>query len=507
MAFSIGKLQKIQVLRKNETFSSHPTEIAPNFHKPTSLDVIARYALEVTKTLRSTGSIEGVSKRIWYNPNDWYGVPKINTLVWLKKWMGRTWLNAQEFDDEEALMATLQKSISLAQSYLARKWYYLPKALHKVAWGSAKEILWMVHGMSKYTNEVDIRSSTMFLKVVRTFFKVITTKDSQWNLMFNPLTGEIQEKDKTFAKELMKFFNSDSFTYEKWASQLWPRSTIAQGRTKSHGTDAAFTATVDFKTLDSQVLKTISQNEYDAAEALKDKNRMQIQVKSKADMLKVALVMIESWLLKKGVTWEQKWWLFSEETQEWNDFQRSYVRSVESISSLLKQLPKEKSKGNTKEREELKITAANPSFEIQIVLEWNNNENGWNANPYYKMKADIDEEIMLRAGYITKDRILKHITRRIPDLEKFWQSPKDKTPQSIFEHFVKEERKLIPLYEQDYTQRKGASPDYRHTKFFTNRDFTSRWIKVYSEALPFKTWNEVTGKFDALNTPSSPSNS
>ena len=491
-----------------DSYSSHPTAIPNGFHAPTSNTVILRYSKAAIQALSKTGSIDGVSKSIWYNPNDWYGVPQIRSLRELKKWMRMTWLNIQELDDN-ALFIFCETSIKYAQRYLAEKWYYLPTILKKDIYGAVKDIVWLIWTMNKYKKEGDIRASTIFLKVIRAQFKVLTSKDATWRSILNAATGQLEGKDKQLKIDIMKFFNEpDGFFYEKWAARFWQESTIAHGRSTKEGTSVAFNAVVDFKTLESQVLKTISQNSYDANEAMNDKNRMRIEVKTKNEMLQMALIMIQSWLMKGWIKWEQKWEIFTSETGEWKGFQNSYVNGIkdEHIKNILSWLPHEKIKNNTSERQELKITSTNPSFEIQIVLVWNTNESGWNASPYYKMKADIDEEIALRWGYITKDRVLKHIERRIPDLIQFWQNPTQKTPEKIFEHFITQEKKLLPLFVSDYIPKKGQSPSYKHTGFFTNKDFTSRWIQVYSHALSFKIWHESTGKFDPLNTPSSPSN-
>ena len=491
------------------SFSSHPTNIPQGYHVPTSKKVIEEYAQAAMRAINTNGSVVWVSKKIGHNPNDWYGVPTLDNMDGLKRWLQRVGINISDFSDD-TLLPTLRQSTVIAQKYLAKKWYYLPKVLQKEISWSSKEILWFMSVMSKYKNEVDIRASTIFLKVVRASFKNITTKDSRGNLMFNPLTWELQEKDKAFAKEVMNFFNSDAFLYVKDNGKFSKDSVIANGRSQKHGTDAEFTAMMDFKTLDSQILKTISQNDYDAAEAIQDRNRMQIEVNTESDMLKIALVMIESLLLKKGIKWEQKWWIFSNETIEWRKFQDSYITDHADLHHklLLATIPTEKKKWNTNDRKEIKITSIDPSFEIQIVLKWNSNESGWNANPYYKMKADIDEEIILRWGYITKERILKHISKRLPELVKFWQNPDQKTPEKIFEHFVQAEKKLIPLYPQNYSiKEKIWKPLYTHTEFFTNKDFTSRWIKAHTTNLPFQIWHDSTGNFSPLiYTPSSPAN-
>ncbi len=123
--------------------------------------------------------------------------------------------------------------------------------------------------MQKYSKDGDIMACTIFLKVIRAAYKNITLLDSQEHHVFNPLTGELQEKDKKFASDIMKFFNnSEYFQYTQELDKLSKESVIAHGRSQKHGTDAEFSVTVDFKILDSQLLKTISQNLYDAAEAI-----------------------------------------------------------------------------------------------------------------------------------------------------------------------------------------------------------------------------------------------
>ncbi len=449
--------------------------------------------------LSTNKSINGVSSTVWFTPNDWYGVPKIADIETLKKWMKYVWLHIEEMDDQ-SLIITLRKSIELALSYLQRKEYYLPRPLQKPP-QSLPEILRMLSKMMHYSREVDIRASTVLLKIVRAFFKNITLSDSTWNLLFNPLTGDLQTKDRGFAKEIIGFFNGTDFTYSKEDQRFSKESVTSHWRSSAHGTSAEFNATVDFKTLDSQVLKTISQNAYDASEAIKDRSRMLVEVKNKQAMLEIALVLIESWLFKRWVKWEQKWWLFTADTQEWNDFQRSYIKDHSHLhQDILEKLPQWKVKGNTQEREELKITSSEPSFEVQIMITWNANDAWWNANPYYKMKADIDEEIILRGWYITKDRAIAHIVRRLPDLKKFGQNPEEKTPEKIFEHFVQWGNKLIPIYPSDYKPPSGQNPSHKHTQFFTNSDFTSRGVNVYRHNLPYKVWHQSTRTFSFLNT-------
>ena len=123
--------------------------------------------------------------------------------------------------------------------------------------------------MQKYSKDGDIRACTIFLKVIRVAYKNITLLDSQGHHVFNPLTGELQEKDKKFASDIMKFFNNTNyFQYKQELDRLSKESVTANGRSQKHGTGAEFSVTVDFKTLDSQILKTISQNLYDSAEAI-----------------------------------------------------------------------------------------------------------------------------------------------------------------------------------------------------------------------------------------------
>jgi hypothetical protein len=506
--FSIRKKQKVQVAYiLSDGYSTHPTPVPHNFHKPTAAVVIHRYSIAAADALKDTNSIDGVSKKIWYNPNDWYGIPQIRDILELKKWMKIVWLNIEEFDDR-ALLNLIEASVQYAQSYLAGKWYYLPTLLKRDFHASINTITSLMGNLGKQRKESDIRSSTIFLKAIRALFKVLTSKDAEWKSVYNIATGELEGKDKQLKVDIMKFFNNKEwFFYEKWSTQFWVDSTIAHGRARREGVDIWFNAVIDFKTLESQVLKTISQNAYDAAEATKDKNRMQIEVKTKGDMLKMALVILQSWLLKKGIEWQQKGSLFSKNTEEWEDFQNAYISNIDNsaIQAILSSIPSEKIKGNTSERQEIQITAKDPSFEIQIVLIWNTNESGWNANPYYKMKADIDEEIIMRWWYITKSRILKHIKRRIPDLIKFGQNPEEKTPENIFAHFLNIEKKLIPLYEEWYRPKNGQSPSNKHVDFFTNKDFTSRWVNVYTHTLPYKIWDETTWRFNLLNTLSSPS--
>ena len=66
----------------------------------------------------------------------------------------------------------------------------------------------------------------------------------------------------------------------------------------------------------------------------------------------------------------------------------------EGITRLFASEPKEKLKANTiAERKEVKIVCTQPSFEVQIMPIGNSNNAGWKADPFYKMKEDIDEEI------------------------------------------------------------------------------------------------------------------
>jgi hypothetical protein len=507
--FSIRKKHKVQVLYKevNLWFSCHPTLIPENFHEETSKKVILKYSKAVHGAISKQWSTIGASKEVGYNPNDWYGIPKIYTIPGLRKWLRRTWINITLDTSDETLWVTLWKSIKIAQDYLSRKEYYLPKKIQNGSRTTLNEVLALLREMQKYSKDGDIMACTIFLKVIRAAYKNITLLDSQEHHVFNPLTGELQEKDKKFASDIMKFFNnSEYFQYTQELDKLSKESVIAHGRSQKHGTDAEFSVTVDFKILDSQLLKTISQNLYDAAEAIWDRSRMQISVWNKKDVLQMCLVMIESGLLQKGIKWEQKRDIINENDPEWENFQSSYIKDSNlAHKSLLERIPVEKMKWNTSQRQEVKITSTHPSFEIQIVLIWNDNESGYNASPYYKMKADIDEEITLRWGYITKDRIIKHITRRLPDLTKFWQSPHEKDPEKIFQYFVESEKKIIPLYEKSYMPRLGNSPSYKHVKIFTNKDFTSRWVSIYEKNLPYKIWHETTWNFSSLNTISSPS--
>lgn len=146
--------------------------------------------------------------------------------------------------------------------------------------------------MRLYTKEYDIEACIILMKFVRSFYKNLMLTDSTGQVMFNPLTGVMREKDTKFIVSVMDFFNdTTNFTYPQGSIQFSKESSIAKGRAREFGTDMEFIATFDAKTLESQVLKTVSQNIYDDAASMKDRNRMRIEVKSPSDMLKMGLIM------------------------------------------------------------------------------------------------------------------------------------------------------------------------------------------------------------------------
>lgn len=489
------------------TLAKHSNQIPWWFHESTPKKVIAIYSKAANDALITKGNTDGISKILGYNPYDWYGIPKIDSIEWIRKWLKRVWLKLQESDKD--LGAVLQRSYHLALEYMSTKWYYFPSRLANRKTTNINEIIWFMIELNKLTKDGDIESWVILLKFIRAYYKNITQKNSRGNKIFDSLTWDIQEKDKKFIGEIMKFFNNtDLFQYNGWSIQFSRESSIAKGCSTHYGTHAEFIATFDAKTLESQVQKTVSQNAYDEAESIKDRNRMRIEVKTPAEMLQMALVIANSDLFKKDLSWEQKWTLFTEEWEVWKNFQMSYINNETipnlTILKLLQSLPYEKIKWNTIDRQELKLVSTNPSFEVQIVLVWNTNESWWNASPFYKMKADIDEEIVVRQWYITRGRIMEHIKRRLPDLQKYGL-PSGISPEKIFEQFLEIEKKILPLYQKDIKPKKDKDgniipPNPNHTDFFTNADFTGRAVKIRDDTnLPYVIWSRENNSFYPIN--------
>ncbi len=497
----------------------HASPFPEKFHERTSDAVIRQYSRAAMTAISKNNTIDGVSKSLWHNPNDWYWIPKLDTISDIKKWMHIVGLIP--LDDERVLWLTLWRCMEMARTYMQSKGYYLPTSIQKETLRTINEITQFMRSASKLTKSQDIRSYVILLKVIRAFYKNILILDVQWDMMFDTLTGEMRNKDKKFIDSIIEFFsNSDFFDYDTDRSTRFSKkSGIAKWRTKKNGTDVDFIANFDTKTLDSQVQKTISQNSYDAAESMKDRNRMRIEVKSPVDMLKMWLVLATSGLFGKWLSWEQKWQFFTSDSADWIKFQDSYLNTIEddAIKKLLSSLPTEKIKWNTPDRQELKLVSNHPSFEVQIVLTGSTNEKWWNASPFYKMKADIDEEITLRQGYIDKKRIFYHINRRLSDLEKYGLSS-DLDEKKIFDQFLSIENKVIPLYPESTSLKKDSNweniaPNPKHADFFTNRDFTGRAVQIRRNKIPYKVWHDSTQSLNYMNENqptigiSSPSNS
>lgn len=497
--------------------SSGNTRMPWGFHESTSRRVVWQYALTAMGTISTPWKAPSV--RVGFSPNDyfWVAIPnkkrtpeafeRILSIFGMKpcsEWIERT-------------LIYLKHAIEWARSYMQEKWYKIPGVIGRFRtdrWLWVNNVFDFIDNIGKLHGESAQEGASIFLKVVRAFYNNLTATDSKWETFLDPLSGEFK-KDKQLIKGILEFFNNDqSFTYKGSNTQRFSReSRLANGSINTNYGVAIprFQAEFDTKRLRAMVRKTISDNKYWDAEAIKDKNRMRIFVR-KEDVLHMALVV---WQLFTHVGarefhWEQKWNIIAEWNDIWSDFQRAYIQSGvvkdDTLFTILSNLPKNKDnkkEWRTLKRTELKFISAEPSLEVQIVPYWNDNEIWWNSHVFYEMKADIQEEIMLRQGYSEKSRVMEHIRRFSIQRKAEWLAQSD---EEIFEHIVQESC-ILPIREGHIISGKeGKKVKDKKFKalteyeFFTNKDFLHRGIKTRKKKLKYEVYSNEEGKFVPIDS-------
>lgn len=483
----------------------HASKTPESFHEATSSDVIVRYATMAAKALRRHGTVDGVAQKTLQSPYDWYWKPQISSEDDIRKFMRSSWI--EDIKDTANLVRVLFVSIAYSIDYMTRKWYYVPQKIRNWAIASIPWLIKFFQWMSTYSQEKDIEAASVFLKFLRATYQTFTLKKNNWKHVFNFETGQIWFKDIEFIKSIMTFFNGENFHYKKSHNiKFSSDSNTASGMTDASGKPVPFIARFRPKTIDSQICKWVSQYSYDTLDALKDRNALRIEVNSLEDIPHIILVLVESWLFHdlSKVSIEQKGELFPKKSDsnpewssEWNKFLSTYIAHKDpEIQKLFAEVPTEKVKPNTiPERQEVKLVSSHPSFEVQIMLVTNTNNTWWKADPFYKMKEDIDEEIRVNQWYIHKRRVLEHIKRWLPKLKVY--DIKWINTDMIFERFLVTDKKIIPLYPtQDVRQ--GTWP--KHAEFFTNKDFISRSIHIRKNNIPWSFWSHEAGIWISLDS-------
>lgn len=493
------------------------TRIPWGFHESTSQRVVWQYAVAAIGTIDTPWTPPSV--RVGFSPNDyfWAKIPyKRRTPEAFERILVTFGMKPYSEQIKETLLY-LKHAVDWARSYLKEKWYKIPGVIEKFRTDRCfdlNNVFDLIDNIGKLHGESAQEWASIFLKVVRAFYNNLTATDSTWETFLEPLSGEVR-KDKQLIKGILEFFNNEqSFTYRGSAAQRFSReSRFANGQVNGYGvTIPQFQAEFDIKRLHAMIRKTISDNKYWDAEAMKDKNRMRVFVREEG-MLNMALVV---WQLftrigAKQFHWEQKWNVITEWSELWEKFQQAYIASgmIEDwmLRDVLSHLPKNESKkkGRTLKRTELKFVSVEPSLEIQIVPYWNDNEIWWNSHVFYEMKADIQEEIMLRQGYIEKGRVMEHIRRFSKQRKTEWLMQSD---EAIFEHIV-EEGCILPIREEKITKdkekkkerKKGQKPKkLTEYGFFTNKDFLQRGIKTRKKKLKYEVYSREEGKFTPIDS-------
>lgn len=496
-------------MKNDQQINKHASKIPEWFHENTSPRKIVEYSAKAAKALEKRGSVDGIAQELLQSPYDWYWVPKIKDEDSIRAWMWRIWL--EDTEGSFKLLRLLSSSIVYTINYMTKKWYYIPQKIRNWPNASMPWLIKYFRELWSFKQEKDIEAASIFLKFLRATYQTFTLKKQDWKAVFDLDTEEILYKDVQFIGKIRGVFNGEGFFYKKPNNtQFSDTSNTAAWMMNKSGKPVPFIARFRSKTIESQICKWVSQYSYDTIEALKDRNAMRIEVRSIEDIPHVILMILESGLIPdiSRIRLEQKWQIFPQWSEIWNYFCKIYLDDKANvIKDIFAHVPIEKIKENTiPDREEVKLVANNPSFELQIVLVWNTNNTWWKADPFFKMKEDIDEEIRVNQWYIHKKRVLEHIERWIPKLKLYDINLDD--PRIIFERFLKIDKKLIPLYETSEIREKTWPT---HAEFFTNKDFIWRALRIRKGGIPWSFWSYEAESWICLNIlkprqiPSSPS--
>ncbi len=475
---------------------SHASKIPTDFHEPTPDAVIKTYAIRAIHALEKTWSVDGVAQKLGQSPYDWYGTPEVSREASIRQWIKIC--GVDDIENSNAFARVLSWAIAYTVQYMSKKEYYLPQKIRVLPAASMGSITKYLSGLSDFSQEKDEEAASVFLKFLRATYQAFTFRKQNGEHVFDQETAEVRHKDTEFINKIMDFFNGNGFIYKEWSSARFTKATNnASGIVIKNGRPIQFIAKFRPKTIDSQICKWVSQVAYDTLEALKDRNAMRLEVRSLSDIPEMLLVILESGLISNlaNVSIEQKWQLFEKENEVWKNFRDSLYGVHEGITRLFASEPKEKLKANTiAERKEVKIVCTQPSFEVQIMLIGNSNNAGWKADPFYKMKEDIDEEIRVNQWYVHKKRIMTHIERWLPSLSLY--NINGISSKMVFDRFLQEEHKLTAIY-HDAELRDNTWP--QHAEFFTNKDFITRSIRIRQTPIPWSYWSWETNTWVSLN--------